>query len=174
MPAVFPIIMNSKEFLFIFYKKLQTQFLTANTLGNNDQRSHLENHLRKGLPVTAPPQVTMGLGIGQSSASLTSPASRLPMSGAASMNPIQSMRLGLGLIVPVCDLKEQVQYSSAEAIARCKLASLYRLVDLHGWSQSIYNHITLKLDEDESKFLINPFGLLYHEISASKRKLEMN
>jgi hypothetical protein len=29
------------------------------------------------------------------------------------------------------------------AVCRCKLAALYRLVDLHGWTQGIYNHITV-------------------------------
>ncbi|KAL7076904.1 hypothetical protein ACQ4LE_003855 [Meloidogyne hapla] len=49
-----------------------------------------------------------------------------------------------------------------------KLAKIYRLVDLFQWSQGIYNHITLHLPgTDPAKVLINPFGLLYNEVTAS-------
>ncbi|RNA37262.1 alpha-adducin-like isoform X1 [Brachionus plicatilis] len=51
---------------------------------------------------------------------------------------------------------------------RCKLASVYRLVDLKNWSWSIYNHITLRCNDHPEHFLINPFGLFYSEITASK------
>uniref|UniRef100_A0AC34F635 Class II aldolase/adducin N-terminal domain-containing protein n=1 Tax=Panagrolaimus sp. ES5 TaxID=591445 RepID=A0AC34F635_9BILA len=73
-----------------------------------------------------------------------------------------------GSIVPIADLYGNEPYSSGERIARNKLASLYRLVDLFNWSQGIYNHITLRLPgDDPPEILINPFGLLYHEITAS-------
>jgi adducin len=73
-----------------------------------------------------------------------------------------------GSIVPIADLFGNEPYSTAERIARNKLASLYRLVDLFNWSQGIYNHITIRLPgDDPPEILINPFGLLYHEITAS-------
>uniref|UniRef100_A0AC35FTX3 Class II aldolase/adducin N-terminal domain-containing protein n=1 Tax=Panagrolaimus sp. PS1159 TaxID=55785 RepID=A0AC35FTX3_9BILA len=73
-----------------------------------------------------------------------------------------------GSIVPIADLFGNEPYSPAERIARNKLASLYRLVDLFNWSQGIYNHITIRLPgDDPPEILINPFGLLYHEITAS-------
>lgn len=50
---------------------------------------------------------------------------------------------------------------------RCKLASVYRLIELFGWNTSIYNHATVRLSRNEEHFLINPFGLLYHEVTAS-------
>jgi hypothetical protein len=34
-------------------------------------------------------------------------------------------------------------YAKGEKLLRCKLAAVYRLVDLFGWSQGIYNHITV-------------------------------
>ncbi|XGW07198.1 hypothetical protein V3C99_017035 [Haemonchus contortus] len=66
---------------------------------------------------------------------------------------------------PISDL-EPGKYSHEESRLRCQLASLYRLVDLFRWSQGIYNHITVRLPGGGNEFLINPFGLLYHEITA--------
>ncbi|WKY14811.1 hypothetical protein Q1695_000381 [Nippostrongylus brasiliensis] len=68
--------------------------------------------------------------------------------------------------VPIADLKGNDSYSRQEKLLRNKLASLYRLVDLFQWSLGIYNHITLRLPGDEEHILVNPFGLLYHEITA--------
>ncbi|GLH07474.1 Protein hu-li tai shao [Gryllus bimaculatus] len=58
-------------------------------------------------------------------------------------------------------------YAKGEKILRCKLAAVYRLMDLYGWSQGVYNHITARLNQDQEHFLVNPFGMLYHEITAS-------
>lgn len=71
-------------------------------------------------------------------------------------------------LIPIADLKEGGKYSKEEVEGRNKLATLYRLVDLFHWSQAIYNHISLRLPgEDKHEILINPFGLLYREITAS-------
>ena len=51
--------------------------------------------------------------------------------------------------------------------ARVDLACAYRLFDHFGWHSLIYNHITLRLPGPERHFLINPFGLMYREITAS-------
>ncbi|WKY13528.1 hypothetical protein Q1695_004400 [Nippostrongylus brasiliensis] len=68
---------------------------------------------------------------------------------------------------PIADLPRGL-HSPEEARLRCQLASLYRLVDLFHWSQGIYNHITVRIPVDgRDEILINPFGLLYHEQSAS-------
>ena len=47
--------------------------------------------------------------------------------------------------IPINDIKgcDFPGYVKGERIIRCKLASLYRLVDIFGWSQAIYNHITV-------------------------------
>lgn len=56
--------------------------------------------------------------------------------------------------------------------ARVQLAACYRIFALLGWTEMIYNHITLRLpvsvSGDERQFLINPFGLHYSEVTASK------
>lgn len=59
------------------------------------------------------------------------------------------------------------QFSSAEWRARLELACAYRLFDKLGWHELIYNHITVGVPREEGHFLINPFGLLYREITAS-------
>ncbi|XP_067003897.1 protein hu-li tai shao isoform X2 [Anabrus simplex] len=72
-------------------------------------------------------------------------------------------------VVPINDIRgvESMGYAKGEKILRCKLAAVYRLMDLYGWTQGIYNHITARLNQDQEHFLVNPFGMLYHEITAS-------
>jgi len=54
---------------------------------------------------------------------------------------------------------------------RVDLAACYRLVAAYGWSDLIYTHISAKLPESvsgpEPQFLINPYGLMFDEITAS-------
>ena len=57
--------------------------------------------------------------------------------------------------------------SPAEQTARVQLAAAYRIFDYLGWTELIYNHITLRLPGPERHFLINPFGLRYAEVKAS-------
>ena len=55
----------------------------------------------------------------------------------------------------------------AEWDARVQLAACYRIFALLGWTELIYNHITLRLPGPDKHFLINPFGLHYSEVRAS-------
>jgi ribulose-5-phosphate 4-epimerase/fuculose-1-phosphate aldolase len=54
---------------------------------------------------------------------------------------------------------------------RTDLAACYRLVALYGWSDLVFTHISAKLPHsvagDEHQFLINPYGLMFDEITAS-------
>ncbi|PWT76487.1 MAG: class II aldolase [Proteobacteria bacterium] len=59
------------------------------------------------------------------------------------------------------------QFSSEEWTARVQLAACYRIFAYLGWTELIYNHITLRLPGPEKHFLINPFGLMYAEVCAS-------
>ena len=58
-----------------------------------------------------------------------------------------------------------------EAELRVQLAACYRVFHLLGWTELIYNHITVRLPEAVTggavHFLINPFGLHYSEVKAS-------
>ena len=58
------------------------------------------------------------------------------------------------------------EVSPEEWQARVELAACYRLVDLYGMTDLIYNHITARIPGTEH-LLINLYGLLYKEITAS-------
>lgn len=55
--------------------------------------------------------------------------------------------------------------SPDEWAARVQLAACYRIFAQLGWTEMIYNHITVRLPDKQ--FLINPFGLHYSEVTAS-------
>src|ERR1700751_2761047 len=57
--------------------------------------------------------------------------------------------------------------SEAEWQTRLDLAACYRLVDLFGWSDLINTRITARLPGRHDHFLINPYGLLFEEVTAS-------
>jgi ribulose-5-phosphate 4-epimerase/fuculose-1-phosphate aldolase len=59
------------------------------------------------------------------------------------------------------------QMTDAEWEARQELAACYRIFDMFGWSELIYNHITLRVPGEDHAFLINPFGLHFSEVTAS-------
>jgi ribulose-5-phosphate 4-epimerase/fuculose-1-phosphate aldolase len=62
----------------------------------------------------------------------------------------------------------RIECSPEEWEARVDLACAYRIVSAMGWHHSlIYNHISMRVPGTQSHFLINPFGLLYNEITAS-------
>ena len=65
----------------------------------------------------------------------------------------------------------QSQVSDEEWASRCDLAACYRLVALYGWSDLVFTHITARLPAsvagDAHQFLINPYGLMFEEITAS-------
>jgi len=69
----------------------------------------------------------------------------------------------------IASLKEVV--SAEEWQLRCDLAACYRLVALYGWSDLVFTHISAKLPPsvsgDAHHFLINPYGLMFDEITAS-------
>ena len=73
-------------------------------------------------------------------------------------------------MIAIPSLQESV--SPEEWQLRCDLAACYRLVALYGWSDLVFTHISAKLPESvsgpgEHHFLINPYGLMFDEITAS-------
>ena len=50
---------------------------------------------------------------------------------------------------------------------RQDLAAAFRLIDMFGWSDLLATHLSARLPGDDDRFLINPFGLLFDEITAS-------
>ena len=70
-------------------------------------------------------------------------------------------------------LKEVV--SAQEWQLRVDLAAAYRLVALYGWSDLIFTHISARVPGPEHNFLINPYGLMFDEITASSLvKIDQN
>ncbi|XP_039694202.1 alpha-adducin isoform X3 [Pteropus medius] len=88
---------------------------------------------------------------------------------AAPQGGMAALNMSLGMVTPVNDLRgsDSIAYDKGEKLLRCKLAALYRLADLFGWSQLIYNHITTRVSSEQEHFLIVPFGLLFSEVTAS-------
>ncbi|XP_043952447.1 alpha-adducin isoform X4 [Gambusia affinis] len=88
---------------------------------------------------------------------------------AAPQGGMAALNMSLGMVTPVNDLRgsDSISYDKGEKLLRCKLAAFYRLADLFGWSELIYNHLTVRVNSDQERFLIVPFGLLYSEVTAS-------
>jgi ribulose-5-phosphate 4-epimerase/fuculose-1-phosphate aldolase len=61
----------------------------------------------------------------------------------------------------------RIKPTQAERELRVQLAAAYRIFHHLGWTEMIFNHITLRVPGPEKLFLINPFGLHYSEITAS-------
>lgn len=57
--------------------------------------------------------------------------------------------------------------SEAEWQTRVDLAACYRLIAHFRWTDLIYTHISARVPDEEDRFLINPYGLLFDEIRAS-------
>lgn len=62
--------------------------------------------------------------------------------------------------------RRPVAVAADEWLVRCELAAAYRLFAHLGWHELIYNHLTARVP-GTPHFLINPFGLMYREITAS-------
>uniref|UniRef100_A0A8C8DV66 Adducin 1 (alpha) n=1 Tax=Oryzias sinensis TaxID=183150 RepID=A0A8C8DV66_9TELE len=88
---------------------------------------------------------------------------------AAPQGGMAALNMSLGMVTPVNDLRgsDSISCEKGEKLQRCKLAAFYRLADLFGWSELIYNHLTVRVNSDQERFLIAPFGLLYSEVTAS-------
>jgi ribulose-5-phosphate 4-epimerase/fuculose-1-phosphate aldolase len=65
----------------------------------------------------------------------------------------------------IASLKQVV--SEEEWKLRVDLAACYRLVALYGWSDLVFTHISARIPGPEHHFLINPYGLMFDEITAS-------
>jgi ribulose-5-phosphate 4-epimerase/fuculose-1-phosphate aldolase len=57
--------------------------------------------------------------------------------------------------------------SKAEWDLRVQLAAAYRLVALYGWDDLVFTHLSARVPGPEHHFLINPYGMMFEEITAS-------
>ena len=62
-------------------------------------------------------------------------------------------------------VREQV--SEAEWQIRVDLAACYRLIASFGWDDLVFTHISARVPGPDEHFLINPYGFLFEEITAS-------
>jgi ribulose-5-phosphate 4-epimerase/fuculose-1-phosphate aldolase len=70
-------------------------------------------------------------------------------------------------------VREQV--SAEEWRVRVDLAAAYRLVACNGWDDLIFTHLSARVPGPEDHFLVNPFGLLFEEVTASSLvKVDLN
>ena len=70
-------------------------------------------------------------------------------------------------------LKNKV--SAEEWQTRVDLAACYRLVAQYGWDDLVFTHVTAKIPGVENQFLINPYGMMFAEITASSLvKIDLN
>ena len=70
-------------------------------------------------------------------------------------------------------IREQV--SEREWQARVDLAAAYRLVALYGWDDLIFTHISARVPSADHHFLLNPYGMMFEEITASSLvKIDLN
>jgi len=65
----------------------------------------------------------------------------------------------------IASLKDVV--SAEEWQLRCDLAACYRLVAAYGWSDLVFTHVSARIPGPDHHFLINPYGLMFDEITAS-------
>ena len=65
--------------------------------------------------------------------------------------------------------------SAEEWALRIDLAAAYRLVAMYGWDDMIFTHLSVRIPGPEHHFLINPYNLMFEEITASSLvKIDMN
>ena len=63
------------------------------------------------------------------------------------------------------DVRKQV--SDEEWDLRVDLAACYRLIAMHGWDDLVFTHVSARVPGDDEHFLINAYGLLFEEMTAS-------
>ena len=81
------------------------------------------------------------------------------------MNTASPIMMSTSAKIPPGPLKARV--SAQEWQTRVELAACYRLVALYGMTDMIANHISAMVPGEPNHYLINPYGLLYTEITAS-------
>lgn len=62
---------------------------------------------------------------------------------------------------------QEHSFEEAEWQVRTDLAAAYRLVALFGWDDLVFTHLSARVPGPEHHFLLNPYGSLFHEITAS-------
>ncbi|XP_015247278.1 PREDICTED: gamma-adducin-like, partial [Cyprinodon variegatus] len=77
--------------------------------------------------------------------------------------------ISFGMVTPINDLYsiESPSFAKGEKQSRCKLATLYRLVDLFSWARFTSSYITVRVNKEQDHILISPQGLSFAEVTAA-------
>ena len=179
------------------FRVLEREQRVTKILGSHAFRAELEGILQSQLDGSrSPPKLSRALSNLQENvvpASRVEAARRTAVTGPSSSGSSGAVLLPINDLRGV----RSSRYALAERQLRCKLASLCRLVDWFQWSQLVRNHVSVSkihrafswvLNEprplflasvksfifpqargvgDGEEFLINPYGLLYCEVTAS-------
>uniref|UniRef100_A0A671VF83 Adducin 3 (gamma) b n=1 Tax=Sparus aurata TaxID=8175 RepID=A0A671VF83_SPAAU len=80
-----------------------------------------------------------------------------------------SLGSSCGMVTPVNDLFgiESPSFAKGEKQSRCRLASLYRLVDLFSWARFTSSYITVRVNKEQDHVLISPRGLSFAEVTGA-------
>jgi ribulose-5-phosphate 4-epimerase/fuculose-1-phosphate aldolase len=73
----------------------------------------------------------------------------------------------MSVATPIAPPSVRDLVSPEEWRARVDLAACYRLTAMYGWTDLIYTHISARVPGTDNQFLLNPFGLMFEEITAS-------
>ena len=91
--------------------------------------------------------------------------------GAETPSAAGASAVGSGLSIPAPDTIDSLEgkVSDEEWALRCDLAATYRLCALFGWDDLVFTHISSRAPDagGAPRFLLNPYGLLFDEITAS-------
>nr|XP_055185367.1 beta-adducin [Nyctereutes procyonoides]XP_055185368.1 beta-adducin [Nyctereutes procyonoides] len=81
--------------------------------------------------------------------------------------PASSMNFSM--MTPINDLHtaDSLNLAKGERLMRCKISSVYRLLDLYGWAQLSDTYVTLRVSKEQDHFLISPKGVSCSEVTAS-------
>ncbi|XP_004691554.1 PREDICTED: beta-adducin isoform X1 [Condylura cristata] len=81
--------------------------------------------------------------------------------------PTSSMTFSM--MTPINDLHtaDSLNLAKGERLMRCKISSVYRLLDLYGWAQLSDTYVTLRVSKEQDHFLISPKGVSCSEVTAS-------
>jgi hypothetical protein len=83
----------------------------------------------------------------------------------ASIQLERTTPMGNMKVLSVADIKSAVTLEEWQA--RTDLAACYRLMAVFGMTDLIYNHISARVPGEDGSYLVNPYGMLYEEITAS-------
>ncbi|XP_049712983.1 beta-adducin isoform X1 [Elephas maximus indicus] len=81
--------------------------------------------------------------------------------------PTSSMNFST--ITPINDLHtaDSLNLAKGERLMRCKISSVYRLLDIYGWAQLSDTYVTMRVSKEQDHFLISPKGVSCNEVTAS-------